>query len=52
MSKASKQFKKDLIWMISQSTEDFLEFVEEKLDLECPEADEKNKTKRAINIYN
>jgi hypothetical protein len=51
VSKASKQLQKDLVWMISQSTKDFLEFIEEKLEIECPEADEKNKTKRAINIF-
>lgn len=52
MTKSSKQFKKDMVWIISQTTEDFLGFIEEKLEIECPEADEKDKTKRAINIFN
>ena len=38
--------------MISQTAEDFLEYIEEKLEIECPESDEKNRTKRLINIYN
>jgi hypothetical protein len=38
--------------VISQTAEDFLEFIEEKLEIECPEPDQKNRTKRVINIYN
>lgn len=52
MSKDSIQFKKDFVWIISQTTEDFLGYIESKLQIECPEAIEKDKTKRALNIFN
>ena len=51
MAKTSKQLRKDIMWIISQTTDDFLEFIEEKLEIVCPEADEKNRLKRVMNIY-
>jgi hypothetical protein len=51
-AKVSRQLQKDLILFITQTTEDFLEYIEEKLEIECPESDLNNRTKRIINIYN
>ena len=31
MAKTSKQLRKDIMWIISQTTDDFLEYIEEKL---------------------
>lgn len=51
MAKTSKQLRKDIIWIISQTTDDFLEYIQEKLEIVCSEADEKNRLKRVMNIY-
>jgi hypothetical protein len=51
MAKTSKQLRKDIMWIISQTADDFLEYIEEKLEIVCPEADEKDRFKRVMNIY-
>lgn len=39
-------------WAVLHTTDDFLEYLEEKFEIECAQADEKNRTKRMKNILN
>lgn len=51
VSKASKQFRKDVAWMFSQASDDLLELMETKFEIDTKTSKEKDKLKRLQRIY-
>jgi|JI9StandDraft_1071089.scaffolds.fasta_scaffold318382_1 hypothetical protein len=51
VSKTSKQLRKDATWMFYQATDDLLELIEKKFEIDTSASKEKDKLKRLQRIY-